>query len=366
MLHYKKPREIGSEFAFSLEILKSKDSIEFNKYLNLKENKYILFNSGRSALKFYLKEIYHKKHKRGIFLLPSYLCGSIIQPFNELKIPFHFYKINKNLEIDHQFLKRLITDSVGGILFIHYFGFPQDKIILKFLDSLKSFGIDIIEDITHSILNTEPGVYGDYIFSSLRKIFPIPDGGFLKSNQGTLQNFELKQGYDATWGNRLVGFLYKDKYLKGKLSDKNKFLALFKNAEDILDTREIEILSITRFSKLLLNKFNPTRIAKQRRQNFNFLLKQLRKSNQVALLYKNLDEKICPLGFPILTDERDSLKAKLIENNIFPPIHWELPGNIDKEEFSESWELSNQILTIPCDQRYTLADMQYVVDVINK
>lgn len=359
---FNNPHEIGSDFSLNLNIFRLKERNDFIKYFNLKKNLFILFNSGRSTLKFYLKEIYNKKK---IFLLPSYLCHSVIQPFIELKIPFQFYKINKNLEIDISHLRNLISNSVGGALFIHYFGFPQNKYILKFYDILKSFEIDIVEDITHSILTNETGIYGDYAFSSLRKIFPLPDGGLLKSNRENLNNIEFHQGYDEIWGKRLVGSLYKDKYLKGKLTDKKEFLSLFGEAETILDSREIEILSMTKFSRFLLNKFNFSKIINIRRQNFKFLLEKLMGSKQVVPLYKNHREKICPLGFPILAEKREFLKAKLIENNIFPPIHWVLPDYINKEKFSESWNLSNKILTIPCDQRYTTNDMQYIVDVIN-
>lgn len=357
--------EIGGEFTLSSDILKLKDRNDFKKYLNLRKSKYILFNSGRSALKFYLKEIYQRKNKNKNFLIPSYLCYSVVQPFIELKIPFQFYKINKNLEIDISHLRNLISNSVGGALFIHYFGFPQNKYILKFYDILKSFEIDIVEDITHSILTNETGIYGDYAFSSLRKIFPLPDGGLLKSNRENLNNIEFHQGYDEIWGKRLVGSLYKDKYLKGKLTDKNEFLSLFREGETILDSREIEILSMTKFSRFLLNKFNFSKIINIRRQNFKFLLKKLTNSKHLIPLYKNLDKMVYPLGFPILSEKRESLKTKLIENNIFPPIHWALPELIDKVKFSQSWELSNQILTIPCDQRYTINDMQYIVNVIN-
>jgi len=365
MISFNNPLEIGSDFSINLEKLKLKDRNELNKYLNLNNNKYKLLNSGRSALKFYLKEIYLKKNEKKVFLLPSYLCHSVIQPFIELKIPFQFYKINKNLEIDCTYLKNLISNSVGVILFIHYFGFPQNKIILKFYDILKKFRIDIVEDITHSILTNETGIYGDYVFSSLRKIFPLPDGGLLKSNQENLPNIELTKGNDDIWGKRLVGFLYKDKYLRGKIKDKNLFLSLLREAEDLLDTRKIETLSMTKFSRFLLNKIDFSQIINIRRQNFNFLLEKLIGSKQVTPLYKNLREKICPLGFPVITEKREFLMDKLIENNIFPPIHWVLPGLIDKLKFSESWELSNQILTIPCDQRYLIADMQYIVEVIN-
>ena len=196
MTSLNQPQEIGSEFSISLEIFKLKDRNELENYLNLKKNRYMLFNSGRTALKFYLKEIYLKKKAGKVFLLPAYLCGSIIQPFKELKIPYRFYKINQNLEIDYQYLKQSITNSVGGILFIHYFGFTQNEIIKKLYPSLKRFGIEIVEDITHSILSKKTEEYGGYIFSSLRKIFPLPDGGLLKSNKASLPRHELNYGYN--------------------------------------------------------------------------------------------------------------------------------------------------------------------------
>jgi dTDP-4-amino-4,6-dideoxygalactose transaminase len=82
--------------------------------------------------------------------------------------------------------------------------------------------------------------------------------------------------------------------------------------------------------------------------------------------YRKLPAGVCPLGFPILAKDRDGLKKMLIKNRIYPPIHWKLPSEVDKEEFSASWQISKHILTIPIDQRYKTEDMQFVADTIGK
>ena len=67
----------------------------------------------------------------------------------------------------------------------------------------------------------------------------------------------------------------------------------------------------------------------------------------------------CPIFVPILTTNREAIRKKLIENEIYCPIHWPKPN--DKCE-SNLYELE---LSLICDQRYNEADMQRIVDVIN-
>ncbi len=67
-----------------------------------------------------------------------------------------------------------------------------------------------------------------------------------------------------------------------------------------------------------------------------------------------------------MAKDRDGLKKMLIKNRIYPPIHWKLPSEVDKEEFSASWQVSKHILTIPIDQRYKTEDMQFVADTLGK
>jgi len=56
-----------------------------------------------------------------------------------------------------------------------------------------------------------------------------------------------------------------------------------------------------------------------------------------------------PLSFPIIINDRYNVWKLLMDNHVYCTVHWELPNEVDKNEFTESYNLSNQILSIPVE-----------------
>ncbi len=246
------------------------------------------------------------------FLLPSYLCHTVIQPFRELGLKFKFYKVTENLKVDLNYLKSVISPDIEGILFIHYFGFKQESEFLELIMELRDKGVKVIEDLSQALLTENIGQYGDYSLTSFRKFLPVPDGGYLKSIYHNISKSDLKQGYNEFWGRRLLGLIYKDLYISNNIGKKDFFLINFSEAEKAYDTH-IEITSISDYSRKIIRKFDFQNIKKQRRINFQFLLEKLKHVPGISLPYDHLPENVCPAGFPIITQKRDLLKEKFIK-----------------------------------------------------
>jgi dTDP-4-amino-4,6-dideoxygalactose transaminase len=117
---------------------------------------------------------------------------------------------------------------------------------------------------------------------------------------------------------------------------------------------------MSNISKTILNAVDFNNIISKRRMNFKYLLSSFENLDKIEILFNNLKEGICPIGFPIIATKRDALREYLINSNIYCPIHWLLPEGIPKK-FSYLYHLSNNILTIPCDQRYSIEDMEIIV-----
>jgi hypothetical protein len=62
--------------------------------------------------------------------------------------------------------------------------------------------------------------------------------------------------------------------------------------------------------------------------------------------------------------ERDTMKNLLIENDIYPPILWDLEKYVPKE-YTYERDLSKKILTIPIDQRYSPDILSEAVNILN-
>jgi hypothetical protein len=80
-------------------------------------------------------------------------------------------------------------------------------------------------------------------------------------------------------------------------------------------------------------------------------------------VFPQLPAKVVPLGFPIRLKNRDQVRQRLFEHQIYPPVHWPLEG-IVPDEFRNSHQLAANIMTLPCDQRYDGHDMMRMATLV--
>ena len=67
--------------------------------------------------------------------------------------------------------------------------------------------------------------------------------------------------------------------------------------------------------------------------------------------------------YPLYLENGFELRKKLQELKIFIPILWPALFNICSEDELE-YDMAKNILPIPVDQRYTIKDMEYIVNMI--
>ena len=95
------------------------------------------------------------------------------------------------MTIDIDDLKSKMDSQVTVVYLMHYFGSVQNNEVLKYLENTKKKrGYTIIEDTTHSIF-TKKRTVGDYCVCSLRKWFPITDGGVLYTEKNVTDTFDM-------------------------------------------------------------------------------------------------------------------------------------------------------------------------------
>jgi len=107
---------------------------------------------------------------------------------------------------------------------------------------------------------------------------------------------------------------------------------------------------------LLMYGFDYQAIAKRRRQNYDFLAREL---SEIAV-FPDLPPEVVPLGFPIRVAERERVRKALFDADIFPPVHWEIEGCVP-QTFDDRLRLSKDIMTPLCDQRYDQEDLRRMV-----
>lgn len=332
--------EIGSFFQFSL-------NINYKNILNNFKNFYrhFFFISGRVAIKYIVNNLPIKK-----YLLPNYLCESIIQNFNNEN--FDFYKIDNDLKIDYNFLKEKIKENLyEGIFIINYFGIIDEN-IEKIILLCKNNKIIIIQDATHNLYNEYH--FGDIVLSSFRKSLPTPFGCIVIDNESRLPKQTKKISFKILIINliKIFGMILKKINFFKKI-----WYNLLSYCENNINTIYITNFDYINFIFFILY-YNLDNVF-FRKHNYNYL-KNLCKYNSLS------DNENIYFTYPILFNsfnEREKIRCKLIKNNIYPAVYW--PLNFDKNNYCNNY-ICERILAIPIDERYTTNDMQKICDIINK
>lgn len=350
--------EIGSyfwldpkEINFSLKNKNEKP----NKWLPKVQDSTLTY-SGRNAISIALKDI-QSKHKIKKAYIPSYCCISMVQPFIELNITYDFYGITlQDSGFEYCIPDTLNSESV--IIIMSYFGADLDKVD-KLIKDIKGKGAIVIEDISHSLLSI--GGYSrksDYLVASLRKWFPIPTGGWLGIKKGQLTIKPDKES-DRSVEGKIEGMLEKFDYISGEIKGKESFL--IKNAKFDGELAKVkDYMKIDSLSNQILNLIDIKDIEIQRKNNALRLIEGLKELKSEQIFFLNLNyREITPLFVPIFlsSTHRDSLRNFLISKGIYCPVHWpEIMG-------APSGVRENE-LSLICDQRYDIKDMNYIINCI--
>ena len=330
---------IGGEPFFNPLIMFSKKKYDLDKYIGRRFNYKYRYYTGGGVHSIYqiLKNIDFKDNNH--CLLPSYLCPTILKPFNSLKIRYKFYKINANLDINNEYLINSIDSNTKAIFFINYFGFPISSENEKLLCSLKEKGIIIIQDFVQAFYS-DINLIGDYCFNSFRKLLPA-DGSVILSNTSMIINQSFNN-YKYLLHKSLGQFLRYTSYLI-RIDLSKYFLRQFQLANKFyyrsFNTR------FSMFSKHIIERIELNNIIRRKE-----LFEKLLSKYDDKALFKDIPGNVIPLGFPIIVNDRDKLRDDLNKENIFCPVHWNLSNKISKDLFQESFWLSNNILTFQINE----------------
>ncbi len=342
--------EIGS--FFELDTSPIKDDHD-NIFSYLQEYNSIFFDSGRSAIKYFLK----LRNNIGTVLMPSYICESVIKCFDGYDIVF--YELNEDLSINLDKLIGLINDNTTIVFMYFYNSFFKDYNFNELLNLKRKYNFTILEDTTHSIFSNR-FLVGDYAVCSLRKWYPVPDGGVLYSKR-SLGAFESTE---APWINdKYNAMKLKKLYLQDDYIEKAHFLKMYNDAEHMLDIQDT-IYGISSISFEILKAKKCNEIIQNRIVNAKYLLDNLGRTNVKAFAINDQLKNQVPLFLPVHISDRDYVRKHLSNNGVYCPIHWPLMEclkGFNNSVYNEMHELS-----IPIDQRYSADDMEKIIRLLCK
>ena len=314
-------KEIGGYFELELQ-----KKVEYH-------NEPLKLNSGRNAFKYILKVRTPKK-----VFIPNYICNSVIEPLEELKINYEFFNIDENFEI----VQDVILKENEMIFYVNYFALKSNYIkslVDKYSDKL------IIDNTQAFFEKPLKGI--DTIYSP-RKFFGVSDGGYLSTNKFLDEDLEQDESYASSI--QILGRM-----------DKNAstFYDDYQKAEQRLINQPIKQMS--KLTQNILSSIDYEDVIKRRKENFDYLHKELENMNLIKI---ESDLEFVPFVYPLMIKD-ESLRQKLIEKKIYIAKYWN--EVLDRKNVSDiEKDFVNGILPLPVDQRYDLDDMKKIMKIIYK
>lgn len=306
------------------------------------------YSSGRAALYQILKFLRQEQCINHI-LLPDYLCSSVLVPIKALGVEYTFYPIDEQLDLESSHFSKLYKKD-SAVLVINYFGLKDISAQVHAIRSLNENAIIIEDDVQAYYEFKKPLGDVDFKFTSLRKTFAVPDGGLVKTKH-QLPKVETPN----TFGQYKAAAALLKSLREGNFNDQI-YLDMFEKGESLID-RELEC-GMSNIAIRLFDAVEEERVKIRRLNNANSLLEQLSKIGVKPIL--PLTEDHVPLFIPIYLENRDDVRKKMFKNDVFCPVHWPLEGL----NLKCGAKMAKHELSLIVDSRYTVSDMQRIVDLL--
>lgn len=295
----------------------------------------ILLNSCRHSLEYILRGL------NGVSLvwIPYFTCEVVLEPLKRLNIPYRFYHINRDLEIAVD----IALAEKEYLVYTNYYGIKD-----AYVRSLaKKYGNKLIIDNAQALF-CKPQKECHQIYST-RKYIGMPDGGLavtsIPDNSSALP-LDLSYGRCTHLLKRL------------ELNPSEGYRDFQRDDEQLSNC---ELSRMSSISRSIFASVDFESIMQKRRDNFAILHNVLGKTNELTIPF--MDQFECPLVYPYWIENGKELKKKLISKSIFVATYW--PNVFEWCMANDlEYELANNVVCIPVDQRYGTDDMERVLKEI--
>lgn len=371
--------ELGSEFYIELEKIEKKtDSI----LSFIEKTDSVFTDSGRSAFRLFFETVRIEQ-----IFLPDYLCESILSCIpRECEIVF--YSVTDELSVNWDCVERQLQQKRKNccLYLLPYFGkdFTEEE-KRRIREWKERYDCIVVEDRTHKfftalecetsnfplqmrgVLNEGNGGsvyqekvervdtedYVDYVLSSIRKWVPISDGGVITRINPDRPAFSKKL-ISSTRTRKIEAMVLKKYYLEQQVECNEVYRKIFMEEEEKFDTCQ-EILRISQLSRFLLYCYSIQEIKEKRKRNAMYVADAI-KSFSFLKPVLSFESGETPFTFPIYTENRDKLRAFLIQHRIYCAVHWPMKQS----------EISRKILSLPIDQRYGEEELSYMIRILEE
>ncbi|MBL4806174.1 MAG: DegT/DnrJ/EryC1/StrS family aminotransferase [Rhodobacteraceae bacterium] len=318
-------------------------------------------------------------------LVPAFNCGSEIDPILVSKAELTLYPVELTTFINPDEIASRIQENTKAIYIIHYFGFPQPE-MARISELAKAKGIPIIEDCALSLFsktadnNIENGC--DFSVYCFYKYYPVIAGGALVSKHPDLANRFTKPFPKNLARKTLVSSILQrllgDRLSRLLIDRLKKILRGNQHPAQVTKTTSrpdmpadyyfdpiFSHARINSLTKRLLFTYNPLDMVEIRRRNFNLVLKGIKDIEAATPLFQSLPEGVCPLSFPILVSNQQSICNALNDARIDATPWWSgYHSGVDWSDQDAASFLKDNLISLPIHQYLKPEQINYMVETL--
>ncbi len=311
---------------------------EIGGFLELEKNsgheyheKCIALNSGRNCLRYLIRAREIKK-----IWLPKLLCSAISDTCREEKVEITYYSINEKL-------RPALPDNLNEdwLYLINYYGQYSDEEIRLYSQEYKNLIVDNAQAFYEEPIDEIDTIY------TCRKFFGVSDGGYLYTKSRYKETLFPDTSYERV------------QFLAGRFEESGQaFYEKYRENEEKIDRLPLKLMS--KITHNFLQGIDYISVARIREQNYIYLHQHLKNINKLQVILP-----VGPYMYPLYVENGAKIREELKLEKIYVPILW---PNVKQEldSYTTEYRLADNIVPLPCDQRYSLADMGYVVEKIKK
>lgn len=295
-------------------------------------NELIPLNNGRNALLYLLKAKGIKK-----LYIPYYLCNSVSDMLRKNSYDFEYYNVDS--QFMPAFNKMLANDEY--LYVVNYYG---QLTVEKILNINQQFS-QIILDNTHAFF--QKPIDGIDIIYSCRKFFGVSDGAYLFTEA------KIKEELTVDISRKRMAHIL-GRY-EGMAAE---YYNDFQNNDESLNREPLKYMS--KLTHNILGAIDYNRVCQIRNENYAYLESNFFRHNKLKLITPD-----GAFAYPFYMENGIEIRKVLTKKKIYIPTLW--PNVlIDAPEGSKEYDYAANILPLPCDQRYSIEDMEYIVEEMRK
>lgn len=288
----------------------------------------IPLNCGRNALAYVIRARKIQKIR-----VPYFICDSVIQACQREGVAISYYHIDRNLK-PAEF--SLAEDE--WMYLVNYYGQLSNEEIKEYKEKFERVIVDQAQSYFQMPIEKTDTLY------SCRKYFGVADGAFLYTDVILNEKILTDESYDRM------------RFLLGRYErNASEFYEEYKINNHFFNNEPIKQMS--KLTNNLLHGIDYDYSCDIRKSNFAYLHCRLGTKNLINI------KRTGTFMYPFMVENGPLVRQKLINKKIYIPLLW--PSVFELSDMdSVEYKLANNILPLPCDQRYGEKDMETLLKEI--